>query len=96
MHFLTNFVISIGNSDNKLSQKEWHAFVTTVKNYIDISAEKVHFFGGSETYAPWQNVAWLGEIDGDDVLWLEECLRETKKIYRQDSIFIMYGEGKFL
>lgn len=91
-----NFVISIGNSDNKLGQKEWHHFVSIVDNYIRVSAAKIHFFGGSETYAPWQNVSWIGEIEPDDIYWLEHVLEDMKNVYRQDSIFVLYGEGKFI
>jgi predicted phage gp36 major capsid-like protein len=88
-------VVSIGNSDDKLSQKEWSQFVEDAAEAIS-KAGKVHFAGGSSTFAPWQNVAWIAEVQPKDVDNLGDEIRRIRERYKQDSAFVMIGEGLFI
>jgi hypothetical protein len=87
-------VVSIGNTDNRLTQKEWSRFVEDVEKATS-EAGKLHYFGGASTWAPWQNVAWIVELDGNaDNL---ECeLERIRKEYNQQSAFLVVGDGRFI
>jgi hypothetical protein len=86
--------VSVGNTDNKLTQQEWNRFVEDMIDYIG-SAGKVHFFGGSSTWAPWQNVAWIVELKESAVVFATH-IAEIRMKYKQESAFILVGEGAFI
>jgi hypothetical protein len=87
-------VVSIGNSDDRLTQKEWNKFV---EEMIDLLADsgKVHFFGGASTFAPWQNVAWIVELREAPIAVMARVSTIREK-YKQDSAFVMVEEGQFI
>lgn len=80
--------ISIGNSDDKLSQREWSNF------YHDVDADmntagygsRVHGVWQSGSAAPYQNACWCIELRSDDVPDLKSRLAVAAKYYRQNSI----------
>lgn len=57
---------------------------------------KVHFFGGSSTFAPWQNCAWIVELKSKDVSVIQTRIMDIRAEYKQDSAFVMISEGLFL
>lgn len=93
---MSYIVISIGNTDNKLTQQEWHDFVHYVNDTLD-TYSKIHFFGGASNWERWQNVAWICEIsESIDYILLSDKLKDIKKFYKQDSIFVQMGDGIFI
>ena len=88
--------VGAGNSDNKLTQQEWALFVAEVGGILAVHERQRHFFGGSETYAPWQNVCWVCEIDEDKLDLLRGQLRESRLSYRQDSVCLLVGQAEFV
>lgn len=86
--------VSIGNTDNRLTQQEWNRFVEDVIDYVG-DAGKVHFFGGASTWAPWQNVAWIVELKVSTIEFAKR-ITDIRDKYKQDSAFILYGEGAFI
>lgn len=62
-----NTLISIGNSDDKLSQQRWSAFVATVRAIIHEGAEhgewEIHGEWFSLPDQPWQNANWCIQIE---------------------------------
>lgn len=89
--------IQIGNSDDKLTQKEWSDYVEIVKQIVEVYALETHFFGGSSNWQPWQNVAWVIRIFSDDTMEsLVRNLKEVRAEYNQDSIAWTEGETKFI
>lgn len=92
MMYLT---VSIGNSDDRLTQKEWKNFVFELDAFIKARAT-VHFFGGASNWESWQNVCWLVEIEEDKVENLKTVITNTRSRYKQDSAFVMVGEGHFI
>ena len=85
--------VSIGNTDNRLTQQEWSQFVSEINNALS-RAGKIHFFGGAPNWERWQNVAWIAELDKSVV----ECsarISEIREKYKQDSAFVLFGEGIF-
>ena len=88
--------IQIGNSDDKLSQKRWAAYVRSVD---DITAEhecERHFFGGSLNWQPWQNACWVVAVDNNNLVEFLARLAATGTKYNQDSVAVTVGETQFI
>lgn len=92
----TTATIQIGNSDNKLTQNEWAHFVTYTEGLIGEIVYRVHFFGGSESFAPWQNACWVVEMDVDKKDELFRVLEVVRKSYKQESIAVTFGRTEFV
>ena len=93
---MTTVVIQIGNSDNKLTQSEWSNFVKAMKLTIENVCQRTHFFGGSTTFDPWQNVCWVIEMRDDGLDKLKTDMINIRKFYDQDSIAVVFGNVEFI
>lgn len=77
--------VSIGNSDDKLTQREWHDFVFAVDAVMH--SGRVHGQWYSRADAQWQNACWCVEFSGDVLIeYVKEHLRELAARFQQDSI----------
>lgn len=88
--------VQIGNSDDKLSQKEWSAYVRDVGMCIRTLCPDVHFFGGSPNWLEWQNVAWVFNSTKEDATALYVELVDIRKKYNQESIAWTQGNTAFI
>lgn len=89
--------ISIGNSDDKLSQKEWSEFVAEVRSQINAWATAIHGAWFSEPGSPWQNACWCVEFtDETYAADAREALTKIREFYRQDSIAWAVAETEFI
>jgi len=88
--------IQAGNSDNKLTQRKWSEFVAYLNKVIENYQTARHFFGGSITWAEWQNVCWVVEIDGEYLDPLKHELKRGRSVYQQDSVCVLAGEAEFV
>lgn len=83
---------AIGNSDDKLPQAEWAAFLAeTDQAMTDAVADGVHihFSGQSAPAAPWQNALWAFEPPPGKpqvMMDLRGRLSGLARDFRQDSI----------
>lgn len=84
-------VILIGNSDDKLSQKEWSQYAMDVSLLAHNWAKAIHFEGGSASGSEWQNACWVVEWDTADLANLNTELSQLAAHYRQDSIAVITG-----
>jgi hypothetical protein len=78
--------ISIGNSDDKLTQAEWSSFHNGTEGAILSLADKVHGRWLSVPSDPWQNACWCVEVESLKVARLKQSMRNAAALYRQDSI----------
>lgn len=78
--------VSIGNSDDKLSQSEWALFVKGTFDALMKHAETMHGDWRSATDSPWQNACWCVEVPLFQVTALRDRLVELAATYQQDSI----------
>jgi hypothetical protein len=80
--------ISIGNSDDKLTQNEWSSFYAATDLVVRRGAHQVHGAWVSPATDPWQNACWCIETmpDPASVEHLKMRLAETAATFRQDSI----------
>lgn len=92
----TSVSVQIGNSDDKLSQREWHQYVESVKVAIGASATCVHFFASSEGSQSWQNACWVFEIRKEGCATLMMALAELRKHFKQDSVAWTEGDTIFV
>jgi len=88
--------IQIGNSDDKLTQREWSAFVISVRGAIAGLATNTHFFGASESFSIWQNAAWVIDCGEESAEILKAKLKEMRHHWRQDSIAWTEGTTEFI
>ena len=87
--------ISIGNTDNKLSQEEWSRYVEEVDEILRTNG-KIHFFGGAPNWMPWQNTAWIADILPENSTTVASRLNATRVLYKQRSLFFMVGTPDFI
>lgn len=85
---MTVVYISIGNSDDKLTQNEWSSFHAMTDLVIRRGAYRIHGAWLSPSADPWQNACWCIETLPDvvSVEHLKMRLAETAATFRQDSI----------
>jgi hypothetical protein len=89
--------ISIGNSDNKLTQSQWHTYIDDVRHSVNTYAKKVHGEWFSLPDSAYQNACWCVEIRrGTPVSELRNELIEHAFYYLQDSIAWAVAETEFL
>lgn len=78
--------VTIGNSDDKLSQSEWAHFYAAVAGSINMHACRLHGRWLSPSDEPWQNACWCIEIEPRRVDRLRRQLAEHAVTFGQDSI----------
>lgn len=96
-----NAYISIGNSDDKLTQWEWSQFVYDVQNLLTTWEDNqlitaIHGTWFSLPHAQWQNANWCVEIHQDEVDGLREHLARIAHLWKQDSIALTIGQVEFV
>lgn len=89
-------VIQIGNSDNKLTQNEWAHFCVAAQLAIAPNVIRLHFKGGSDWDAAWQNACWVCELGSNSIDKLKSELSTLCRQFSQDSIAITCGETEFI
>lgn len=82
----TTVYVSIGNSDDKLTQKEWASFHEQVDEAIHKVALTTYGHWLSESSARWQNACWCFELLRVDYAPLKQSLSALARNYQQDSI----------
>lgn len=85
--------IQIGNTDNKLTQQEWHEFCSILLELCE-KYGMVHFNGGPATFAPWQNYCVCLNTNHDTILKNEIKILRAK--FKQDSVAWLQGEIEFI
>lgn len=88
--------VLVGNSDDKLSQKQWRSFVLQIGGVINFLAGQIHFASGSDSHAEWQNFCWVFEIQDKDIDSLSSNITAIRKNFEQDSVAIVIGDTKFI
>lgn len=88
--------ITIGNSDDKLKQRDWAAFYVDVDQLIRANAVQVYGAWISNTQDPWQNACWCAELPADLLAHVETELSALAYRYDQDSIAMAGAEVEFI
>jgi hypothetical protein len=92
--------ISIGNTDNKLTQAEWSEFVGKVRHVVHNAKAsfdgQIHGEWFSMPDAPWQNACWLVHLPNRSLDQVKPVLASLAATYRQDSIAWTAGDTEFI
>lgn len=93
--------VTIGNSDDKLTQAEWARYYAAVDTLIRSSVSRVWGAWVSESTSRYQNACWafstLAVAAGPgSAEWLRDELRLAARQHRQDSIAWVEGTAEFL
>lgn len=86
--------VSIGNSDDKLTQREWADYFADVRGLIRHRAAHVHGEFASLPSSPYQNACFLFEGEASEGLLRE--LADLAADYRQTSIAVTIGNTIFV
>jgi hypothetical protein len=93
---MTTVYVSIGNSDDNLTQREWAEFVSLVDAEIQARAN-VHGAWFSIPIAPWQNACWCaGFTDAESVRVARKNVTAIREHFRQDSVAWAVAETEFI
>jgi hypothetical protein len=93
---VTTVYISIGNSDDKLTQSDWAAYYSNTAVAIQRAATTLHGQWVSEPASAWQNACWCVEINKDSAELLKLRLAEIAHDYRQESVAWAVAETEFI
>lgn len=94
---MENVYIGIGNTDNKLTQQEWAAFIEDVEGVLE--GMPLHGAWFSRPDAPWQNACWLVDFSQNSPSWVLDIkarLSQLANRYRQDSLAWAEAKTEFL
>lgn len=93
---MRTIVIQIGNTDDKLTQAQWSAFVIAMREAILQHCQAVHFFGGSTNWERWQNCAWVIGCYPPQVPELRAAVTDARKLFNQESAAWTEGNTIFV
>jgi hypothetical protein len=90
--------LSIGNSDDKLTQKEWAQYNVAILARIKPLATVVHGEWQSAGWSAYQNACWCLEFPDDPAVLTEvrEVLAEIRDDFRQESIAFAIAQTEFI
>lgn len=78
--------LSVGNSDDKLTQAEWSQLVVEMTARV-VSIGHTHGAWFSLPHTPYQNACWCVEFESDaDIQEAREVAGEVREKYKQDSV----------
>ena len=85
-----------GNTDNKLTQQEWHNYVIELDALVNSWSQDLWFFGAPSNWMLWQNACWVLDIMDEDMAMFSMELKLIRERYRQDSLALVDGTTKFV
>jgi hypothetical protein len=88
--------LSIGNSDDKLTQAEWCSYNLEISTMVVSYATKIHGAWSSNPVGPFQNSAWCLEFSGAVANEAKNNAIEVRKKWRQDSVAWAIAETEFI
>lgn len=82
---MTTAYISIGNSDDKLTQIEWSRFCRELVETVQDTAIRVYGIWHSEPSSEYQNMCIAAEFREKDVASVKASLHAIRQHFRQNS-----------
>lgn len=84
--------VTIGNSDDKLEQHDWSAFIRELKATLTDFTGRTYGEWYSAPDATWQNMCICKEVQLRDLDRLRAALRALRQTYRQDSVALVTSD----
>ena len=89
--------IQIGNTDDKLSQVDWAAFVQAMRHEAILkNCVQIHFAGAPGNAERWQNFAFVVECRPGQVGPLRSAVTDMRALFNQESASFTVGETEFV
>jgi zona occludens toxin (predicted ATPase) len=88
--------VSIGNSDDKLTQRQWADFASDIDFIISDWAARILGRWVSDSVSEYQNACWGVQFFTKDIDTIKEALKEYRVKYNQDSIAWAVAETEFI
>jgi hypothetical protein len=88
--------VSIGNSDDKLTQFQWASFQNDVSRALDAFGAHIHGQWYSAPDSAFQNACWCVEVGPRHIEGLRTRLARIAATYEQDSIVWARAETEFI
>lgn len=89
-------IVLIGNSDDKLTQKDWHYFVTDVRTIIWIFEKEIHFIGSTEPFSEYQSGCFVFEMEKNQLEAFKNKLVLVKLRHKQNFIALIVGNTQLI
>lgn len=86
---MKTYIVAIGNSDDKLSQREWVHYAHSTSLVVDQIAEQVHAKGWALPDSQYQNVVFVFQADETNEAFLRERLSVLAREFDQEAIALM-------
>jgi len=96
MDKLKTVAVLIGNSDDKLTQREWSDYAFEIKEILYHRTVDLHFCGASFGASEYQNACFVLELHEEELDELKQVLSKVGKVYNQDSIAFVVGNTTFI
>ena len=93
---MKNVYVTIGNSDDKLTQSEWYEFCYQVNSNIRTHAKEIYGEFYSASKSRYQNACWSFAITDNWDRALKEALNVLREDFRQDSVAWAEAEVEFI
>jgi hypothetical protein len=94
---LTTVYVSIGNSDNSLTQRGWSDFARDFRRVMHSHAKQVYGEWYSASDSQYQNACMAVVVPADSVGALRDQLTEMRSFYDQDSVaWAIVGETELI
>lgn len=93
---MTTVYVSIGNSDDKLPQADWSAFVQQFMIAVRHRASRIYGEWYSLPNTIYQNACIAAEVNDPDVPLLRSELARLREAHHQDSVASAVAETEFL
>jgi hypothetical protein len=88
--------VSIGNSDDKLTQAEWSKYVAEFFTHVAYHSAQIHGEWYSSPAAPFQNACMCFEITDRNAALLRECLQDLRTVFNQGSVAWATARTEFI
>lgn len=92
-------IIQLGNTDNKLTQKEWAIFISNIEKVLSdtkYTGLQVHFAGGSSAEKAWQNYCFVFNCYESDIESIRFRVQNIRGLFKQDSVAFTLGKTELI
>ncbi len=93
---MTTTTIILGNTDDKLPQTRWAAYIENITNALNEYEIHYQYTGSSDGHQPWQNYCLVINCEEEDFPKIKDDLTTIRKAYDQYSIAIITAPTEFI
>lgn len=93
----TTVYVSIGNSDDKLTQSRWACYVDDIRDEVRRHADQIHGEWYSAPDSVYQNACFCAAAPAHELPAMRAMLTKIREVYGQDSVaWAVTSETEFI